>query len=234
MHRDLKPANVMLTPAGPKLLDFGLAKSTAGTPRGDVHDVPGTILGTMQYMAPEQLDGVEADRRTDIFAFGVDHPRDGDGQESVRGQEPGAADLRDRDDEPPPVSQRASRDARRARLRRQDVPGKGSGGSVAERPRSCRRAQGIADGGGDGFARAVRRRRTARAARPGKTLVDSAGSGRDGAGGRGAARGRPCIFAAQGREEEFRIRIPDGRGPAQTYENYAAGPNGDRVVAGTN
>jgi Tol biopolymer transport system component len=71
VHRDLKPSNVMLTASGPKLLDFGLAKSKAPLPAASSVTMPGTILGTMQYMAPEQLDGVEADRRTDIFAFGV-------------------------------------------------------------------------------------------------------------------------------------------------------------------
>ena len=71
IHRDLKPSNVMLTTSGPKLLDFGLAKSQAPLPAATSFTMPGTILGTMQYMAPEQLDGVDADRRTDIFAFGV-------------------------------------------------------------------------------------------------------------------------------------------------------------------
>jgi Tol biopolymer transport system component len=71
VHRDLKPSNVMLTESGPKLLDFGLAKSRAALPAPSNVTLPGIILGTMQYMAPEQLDGVEADARTDIFAFGV-------------------------------------------------------------------------------------------------------------------------------------------------------------------
>jgi Tol biopolymer transport system component len=78
-HRDLKPGNVMLTPGGAKLLDFGLAKLQQGpqTPGSDTATeassatTPGTILGTMQYMAPEQLEGREADARTDIFAFGA-------------------------------------------------------------------------------------------------------------------------------------------------------------------
>jgi len=79
VHRDLKPANIMLTKSGAKLLDFGLAKYQlkAATPTAshlETRDKPlteeGTILGTVQYMAPEQLEGKESDPRTDIFAFG--------------------------------------------------------------------------------------------------------------------------------------------------------------------
>src|SRR5215469_315295 len=92
VHRDLKPANIMLTKNGPKLMDFGLAKpaatlagsSAAGpltpsTPTMSLASlsapaspltVKGTILGTFRYMAPEVLQGAEADPRADIFSFG--------------------------------------------------------------------------------------------------------------------------------------------------------------------
>jgi serine/threonine protein kinase len=80
VHRDLKPGNVMLTKSGVKLLDFGLAKAMA--PRAEKSSLTslptqqnltqeGSILGTFQYMAPEQLEGKEADGRTDIFALGA-------------------------------------------------------------------------------------------------------------------------------------------------------------------
>jgi len=81
VHRDLKPGNVMLTKTGAKLLDFGLARSaTEAPPVQGLTELPtqakpltaeGTILGTFQYMAPEQLEGLEADARTDIFALGA-------------------------------------------------------------------------------------------------------------------------------------------------------------------
>jgi len=79
-HRDLKPSNVMLTKTGTKLMDFGLAKESGPTPlaaalTATMADqvkltVEGTIIGTFQYMAPEQLEGKEADPRTDVFALG--------------------------------------------------------------------------------------------------------------------------------------------------------------------
>ena len=81
VHRDLKPGNITLTAAGTKLLDFGLAKLkpaaegaarlTALPTQSAGLTAQGTILGTLQYMAPEQLDGKEADARSDLWAFGA-------------------------------------------------------------------------------------------------------------------------------------------------------------------
>src|SRR5688500_18647946 len=75
VHRDLKPSNIFLTPHGIKLLDFGLAISATtdgvGTVTGLRVTQPGTIIGTPQYAAPEQLQGGQVDTRTDLFAVGA-------------------------------------------------------------------------------------------------------------------------------------------------------------------
>ena len=75
VHRDLKPANILVTKAGIKLLDFGIAKADASAPPELTITAPATathvIVGTPAYMAPEQLQGRPADARSDLFAFGV-------------------------------------------------------------------------------------------------------------------------------------------------------------------
>ena len=80
VHRDLKPANVMLATSGVKILDFGLARLAAGDEAVDSSDAPTrqydltseeSLIGTLRYMAPEQLERKPADARADIFAFGV-------------------------------------------------------------------------------------------------------------------------------------------------------------------
>jgi len=72
-HRDLKPANIMVTKSGIKVLDFGLAKMAPrpNAPEAEPLTAPQAVMGTLAYMAPEQLEGKPADTRSDIFAFGL-------------------------------------------------------------------------------------------------------------------------------------------------------------------
>ncbi len=116
-HRDLKPGNIMLTKAGTKLLDFGLAKlkqqaapdnvpfSQLPTAK-DSLTVEGTILGTLQYMAPEQVEGKvdEIDARTDIFAFGTVVYEMATGKKAFEGKSQASLIAKILETDPPPMS----------------------------------------------------------------------------------------------------------------------------------
>lgn len=111
VHRDLKPGNVMLTKTGAKLLDFGLAKTAAPAVDGDAPTMQksltaeGTIVGTFQYMAPEQLEGQNADARTDLFAFGALLYEMLTGKRAFEGKTRTSVIAAIVDRDPPPISQ---------------------------------------------------------------------------------------------------------------------------------
>ena len=115
-HRDLKPGNIMLTKVGAKLLDFGLAKLRADAAPGvpfsqlptaqDSLTVEGTILGTLQYMAPEQVEGKvdDVDARTDIFAFGAVVYEMATGKKAFEGKSAASVIGKIMQYDPPPMS----------------------------------------------------------------------------------------------------------------------------------
>ena len=116
VHRDLKPANVMITKSGARLLDFGLAKYYKEAEPGvdsrletaaDLKPLTeeGLVLGTVQYMAPEQVEGKEADPRTDIFALGVVLYEMATGKHAFHGKSKAGLMSAILTSEPPPISQ---------------------------------------------------------------------------------------------------------------------------------
>src|SRR5688572_2937334 len=112
VHRDLKPANIMLTKSGAKLLDVGLAKESplAGGGESDItYAKPltseGTIIGTFQYMAPEQLEGADADARTDIFGFGEVLYEMATGRRAFEGKSRASLIASILSTQPPPIAQ---------------------------------------------------------------------------------------------------------------------------------
>jgi serine/threonine protein kinase len=117
VHRDLKPGNVIITKSGVKLLDFGLAKllpagvgSAAALSTMPHRQQPltdkGTIVGTWQYMAPEQLEGKEADARSDIFAFGAVVYEMATGRKAFEGESHASLIAAILEREPPPILER--------------------------------------------------------------------------------------------------------------------------------
>ncbi|MBK7189855.1 MAG: serine/threonine-protein kinase [bacterium] len=122
IHRDLKPGNVMLTKSGAKLMDFGLARATGLTgPPGSASmatmthsptmaaplTAEGTILGTFQYMSPEQLEGVDADARSDLWALGCVLYEMATGKRVFEGRSQATLISAIMTTQPPPVSQNA-------------------------------------------------------------------------------------------------------------------------------
>jgi hypothetical protein len=113
VHRDLKPANIIVTNTGVKLLDFGLAQLRQREPlsferggHGETASLTaeGTILGTLQYMAPEQIEGRGNDHRADLFALGAVLYEMATGEKAFKGESPAGQMAAVLTSEPPPVS----------------------------------------------------------------------------------------------------------------------------------
>jgi eukaryotic-like serine/threonine-protein kinase len=118
VHRDLKPGNIMLTKTGAKLMDFGLAKTTLAVPTSSSSLIAtmstpigshpltaqGTVMGTFQYMAPEQVEGKEADARSDIFALGAVFYEMATGKRAFEGKTPASAMAAVLERDPAPIS----------------------------------------------------------------------------------------------------------------------------------
>ena len=116
IHRDLKPGNIMVTKTGAKLMDFGLAKATpvqgplassvtlSGPSPGQPLTAQGVVLGTFQYMSPEQMEGKEADERSDIFELGAVLYEMATGKRAFEGKTTASVIAAVLERNPPPVS----------------------------------------------------------------------------------------------------------------------------------
>ena len=152
----------MLTAAGTKLLDFGLAKHTvgaAGQALSMLATAPGTgtaqgtIIGTLQYMAPEQVQGAPADARTDIFALGTILYEMATGPTGVRGHDAGESDREDSRSRRARGLDAGPRGSARVRPCGAGVPRKGTGGPLAD---GSRREDAAAVDSGEGLRHRTR------------------------------------------------------------------------------
>ena len=148
VHRDLKPSNVMLAGGGVKLLDFGLAQlrdlEHGETVERSTNSLEltehGTVLGTIPYMAPEQVEGLDSDARTDIFALGVILYEMCAGRPPFAGRSRASLMAAILTHAPQPLPSLRRRSSCQPRSHRPEVPREGSERPLAERRGPCRRA----------------------------------------------------------------------------------------------